>query len=293
MGAFADRFGLPALGAGIGLRFEHVERILTESVAGAVVRGRVRELHEPRRPRAPPHPRGAPNAGPIVCHGVSINLGGTDPLDADYLARAEGASPTTSDSPWVERPPLLHRRRTASAMNDLLPLPRTEEAARHVAARGPPDPGGPRASVPRRERVELPRPDARRAGWTRRTSRPRSASSPTAGCSSTSTTSTSTPSTSASTRGTSLAAHAARPRRAAPPRGPGAAGQAAPRHARRPDPARRVGPDAAAPAAARADERARRVGQQHAAARAAARRASQGDGPPRRVVRGDRGRRGP
>ena len=31
MSSFADRHGLPALGAGIGLRFEHVDRILAEA----------------------------------------------------------------------------------------------------------------------------------------------------------------------------------------------------------------------------------------------------------------------
>ncbi|MDH4164808.1 MAG: DUF692 domain-containing protein [Gammaproteobacteria bacterium] len=70
---------------------------------------------------------------PVALHGVSLSIGGTDPLDADYLrdvsrlvARVEPA--------WVSD----HLCWTGVAgrnLHDLLPLPFTEETLRHVAGR--------------------------------------------------------------------------------------------------------------------------------------------------------------
>lgn len=70
---------------------------------------------------------------PVALHGVSLSIGGTDPLDADYLrdvsrlvARVEPA--------WISD----HLCWTGVAgrnLHDLLPLPFTEETLRHVAGR--------------------------------------------------------------------------------------------------------------------------------------------------------------
>jgi uncharacterized protein len=70
---------------------------------------------------------------PVALHGVSLSIGGTDPLDADYLrdvsrlvARVEPA--------WLSD----HLCWTGVAgrnLHDLLPLPFTEETLRHVAGR--------------------------------------------------------------------------------------------------------------------------------------------------------------
>src|SRR5688572_11582063 len=99
MSTFAARHGLPALGAGVGLRFEHVDRILAESPAvpwfevvsenymsrGGLVRRHIREVAE---------------RWPIVCHGVSLNLGSADPLDREYLARLRRFADEVR-SPWA------------------------------------------------------------------------------------------------------------------------------------------------------------------------------------------------
>ena len=132
MSRFADRHGLPALGAGIGLRFEHVDRILAEAppVPWFEV---VSENYLHRGGLVRRHLVAVAERWPVVCHGVSMNLGGTDPLDAGYL-RALAAFADEVASPWVSD----HLCFTAAggvAMNELLPVPRTEEAARHVAAR--------------------------------------------------------------------------------------------------------------------------------------------------------------
>jgi uncharacterized protein (UPF0276 family) len=132
MASYAARHGLPALGAGIGLRFEHVDRILAEPTdvpwfevvsenymnRGGLVRRHVREVAA---------------RWPVVCHGVSLNIGGNDPLDGDYLARLKAFADEV-DSPWVSDH-LCFTAVDGVALNELLPLPRTEEAARHVAAR--------------------------------------------------------------------------------------------------------------------------------------------------------------
>ena len=70
---------------------------------------------------------------PIVCHGVSLSIGSTDPLDRGYLARLKRLADDVA-SPWVSDH-LCFTAVGGTAMNELLPLPRTEEAVRHVGDR--------------------------------------------------------------------------------------------------------------------------------------------------------------
>ncbi|WP_147651502.1 DUF692 domain-containing protein [Vulcaniibacterium gelatinicum] len=69
---------------------------------------------------------------PIACHGLSLSLGGTAPLDETFLARVRR---------FLERyqVPLYSEHLSYCAddgqLYDLLPIPFTEEAVRHVAAR--------------------------------------------------------------------------------------------------------------------------------------------------------------
>ena len=132
MRRFADRHGLPALGAGIGLRFEHVEEILATPVPVPWFEV-VSENYMNRGGLVRRHSRAAAEQRPLVCHGVSMNLGGNDPLDRAYLAQLKAFADEV-DSPWVSDH-LCFTAMDATAMNDLLPLPRTDEAVRHVAAR--------------------------------------------------------------------------------------------------------------------------------------------------------------
>lgn len=70
---------------------------------------------------------------PIVLHGVSLSIGSTAPLDRDYL-RAVKALAARTEPAWISD----HLCWTGDAglnLHDLLPLPYTEEAVRHVAAR--------------------------------------------------------------------------------------------------------------------------------------------------------------
>jgi hypothetical protein len=70
---------------------------------------------------------------PMVMHGVSLSIGSIDPLDRDYLhqvkALAERVQPL-----WISDH-LCWTGFAGNNLHDLLPLPYTEEAVRHVVAR--------------------------------------------------------------------------------------------------------------------------------------------------------------
>ncbi|HTV25873.1 MAG TPA: DUF692 domain-containing protein [Polyangiaceae bacterium] len=123
---------LPRAALGLGLRAPHLEHILGcwpqldwfEAISENYMDsgGRPRALLERIARRYP-----------ISLHGVSLSIGSTDPLDADYLARlrrlADELQPVTVSD---------HLCWTSVAgfnSHDLLPLPLTEEALCHVARR--------------------------------------------------------------------------------------------------------------------------------------------------------------
>jgi uncharacterized protein (UPF0276 family) len=70
---------------------------------------------------------------PMVMHGVSLSIGGSDPLDGDYLARLESLARRVEPL-WISDH-LCWTGIGGCNMHDLLPLPYSEEALDHVAAR--------------------------------------------------------------------------------------------------------------------------------------------------------------
>ena len=70
---------------------------------------------------------------PMVMHGVSMSIGGTDPLDLGYL-RELAALADRIEPAWISDH-LCWTGVDGRNLHDLLPLPYTEEALRHVAAR--------------------------------------------------------------------------------------------------------------------------------------------------------------
>jgi hypothetical protein len=70
---------------------------------------------------------------PVVLHGVSMNLGSVDPLDERYLADLERLI-RRFEPVWISDH-LCWTGVGGRNLHDLLPLPHTEEAVRHVAAR--------------------------------------------------------------------------------------------------------------------------------------------------------------
>lgn len=70
---------------------------------------------------------------PVALHGVSMNLGGTDPLDDGYLAELSQLA-RRAEPLWISDH-LCWTRHGGHHLHDLLPLPFTDEAIEHVAAR--------------------------------------------------------------------------------------------------------------------------------------------------------------
>ncbi|WP_437593679.1 MNIO family bufferin maturase [Sorangium sp. So ce1000] len=126
------RLGLPDLGVGVGLRiphyrhiFEHRPRvdwfeIISENfmVDGGMPLANLERVLSSYR---------------VVQHGVSLSIGSADPLDFDYLRRLKALLARVG-SPWVSDH-LCWTGAHGINLHDLLPLPYTEEAVRHVAAR--------------------------------------------------------------------------------------------------------------------------------------------------------------
>jgi uncharacterized protein (UPF0276 family) len=70
---------------------------------------------------------------PIVMHGVSLSVGSTDPLDFDYLTKLKRLAGEIN-ARWISDH-LCWTGIAGRTTHDLLPLPLTEEALAHVAAR--------------------------------------------------------------------------------------------------------------------------------------------------------------
>jgi uncharacterized protein (UPF0276 family) len=122
----------PYLGYGLGLRKEHYETILRERPAvdwfeilseNYMVAGgkplyyldRIREQY------------------PLVMHGVSLSIGGTDPLNQDYLLRLKALANRVEPA-WISDH-LCWTGVNGTNLHDLMPLPYTQETIRHVAER--------------------------------------------------------------------------------------------------------------------------------------------------------------
>ncbi|HEY8508190.1 MAG TPA: DUF692 domain-containing protein [Steroidobacteraceae bacterium] len=128
-----SRFATHALaGAGIGMRAPHHREIVTRTPALAWVEvhsenffvygGPQYTLLEQVRTRYP-----------LSLHGVGLSLGSTDPLDRTHLA--ELTRLVRDFEPALVSEHLCWGSVGGRFTNDLLPLPYTEEALRHMAAR--------------------------------------------------------------------------------------------------------------------------------------------------------------
>lgn len=69
---------------------------------------------------------------PIVCHGLSLSLGGPDPLNIPFLHQVKQFLDTHQIPLYTEH---LSYCSAGGYLYDLLPIPFTEEAVRHVANR--------------------------------------------------------------------------------------------------------------------------------------------------------------
>ncbi|HTQ04181.1 MAG TPA: DUF692 domain-containing protein [Polyangiaceae bacterium] len=123
---------MPNLGVGVGLRTTHYAHILEQEpeVAWFEVlsdnymhtRGRPLEILDRIAERYP-----------IAMHGVSLNIGSTDPLDLAYVRELKALRDRIG-ARWVSDH-LCFTGVAGRNTHDLLPLPLTEETLRHVAVR--------------------------------------------------------------------------------------------------------------------------------------------------------------
>jgi len=118
--------------AGIGLRAQHHLEVLSDAPAVAWFEAHTENYFADGGAHVEALGRIRANY-PLSLHGVGLSLGSTDPLDTRHLERVRRA---------VNRfePELLSEHLSWSSVggrfaNDLLPLPYTEEALRHVSSR--------------------------------------------------------------------------------------------------------------------------------------------------------------
>lgn len=122
----------PHIGHGIGLRPPHYQAVLADKptidwveiisenflVAGGNPRAVLRQVRERM---------------PVVMHGVSLSLGSVDPLDQRYLNELRALARELEPA-WISDH-LCWSSFGGHTGHDLWPLPLTEEALQHVAAR--------------------------------------------------------------------------------------------------------------------------------------------------------------
>lgn len=127
-----NKFNLPDLGYGLGLRSKHYNHIIEhkpdvdwfEIISENYMdsEGRQRERLE----RIQEH-------YPIVMHGVSLSIGSTDPLNETYLKRLKSLADDVNPT-WISDH-LCWTGINGKNSHDLLPVPLTEEALEHIIPR--------------------------------------------------------------------------------------------------------------------------------------------------------------
>ena len=118
--------------AGIGLRARHHTAILTASPGPAWIEAHTENYFHEGGPAVRALER-ARSLYPLSLHGVGLGLGSADPLDRAHLERVRRA--VQRFEPALVSEHACWGQADGEHFNDLLPLPHTEEAADHLAAR--------------------------------------------------------------------------------------------------------------------------------------------------------------
>jgi len=128
----SNRWNLPNLGYGVGLRTKHFSHVLEHhpsvdwfeflSENFMDTGGRPTYVLDKVAERYP-----------VVAHGVSMSIGSTDPLDFDYLAKLKQLAKQTR-ARWVSDH-LCWTGVSGLNVHDLLPMPYTDESLRHSIER--------------------------------------------------------------------------------------------------------------------------------------------------------------
>ncbi len=124
--------GLPDLGLGLGLRHVHFEHILAHWPAvdwfEAISENFMDSGGRPRDVI-----RRVAERYPVVLHGVSLSIGGTDPLNREYLRKLKALAAEVKPA-WISDH-LCWTGVLGVNAHDLLPMPLTEESLAHVISR--------------------------------------------------------------------------------------------------------------------------------------------------------------
>lgn len=130
---FRAAHGIPDLGVGVGARPVHYASLLEEAPSHPAWLEVISENFLGEGGRALAALEGLRARYPVVTHGVSLSIGGTDPLDAAYLARLRRLCDRVNP-PWFSDH-LCFTRAAGVDLHDLLPLPMTRETVAHVVDR--------------------------------------------------------------------------------------------------------------------------------------------------------------
>jgi uncharacterized protein (UPF0276 family) len=128
----ANRFGLPDLGVGLGLRTVHYAHI-AEARPDVAWFEILSENYMQTEGRPLEWLDAIADRYPIAMHGVSMSIGSTDPLDRAYLSELRTLRNRVR-AQWVSDH-LCWTGVGGRNTHDLLPMPYTEEALAHVIGR--------------------------------------------------------------------------------------------------------------------------------------------------------------
>jgi uncharacterized protein (UPF0276 family) len=122
----------PSLGFGLGLRVDHYEAILAGEPRVDWFEALTENYLVPGGP--PLHNLGRIRERyPIALHGVSLSIGSTAPLDFGYLSQVKALA-ARFEPEWISDH-LCWTGVAGKNVHDLLPMPYTEEALKHIASR--------------------------------------------------------------------------------------------------------------------------------------------------------------
>lgn len=121
----------PSLGFGLGARPKHYEDLLASSGVDWLEALTENYLVPGGKPLHYLHRLS--ERYPIVLHGVSLSIGGSDALNVDYLKQVRALAKDI-DARWISDH-LCWTGVDGVNLHDLMPIPFTDEALRHIAAR--------------------------------------------------------------------------------------------------------------------------------------------------------------
>ncbi|HEY3593886.1 MAG TPA: DUF692 domain-containing protein [Polyangiaceae bacterium] len=124
---------MPVSGVGLGLRWPLVDDLLQRPPPELAFLEVAPENYMRRGGRYPAALAACRERWPVITHGLTMSLGGVDPLSAEYLGTLRSFAREV-ETPW-HSDHLCFGIVDGAALHELLPLPFTEKAAVHVAER--------------------------------------------------------------------------------------------------------------------------------------------------------------